>query len=783
MRCIPTIVLLLCWTTLAVFVCKAQPAPACNVLVTEENRQRINGSRLCVKFEIKDGRISVDRTSSRFVPSDEFTRRLKISPVQAEAIVFETLQKLLNKVEKPYRLALSDADRAKDDQGQLNDAPTNAIRTANKPWSEYLQQFDQWTTDTGKELGVGDIFPEEEAIAPGGLLSPLSTAQEDTASLIYEEPGYEAEEGVIKFAVADPIADFANPGQATIRFPDMDEGSKKEKRTRRIIELLQPLQGQPRCLECMSSRLVAFYRRLSLDPVLTFENRHTSPIIISIVESSRIVGASWMSLKNDDPNVDKLLYSLLTESAFRLFLKHRTEIKTQKIFNYQARTGHPGPYLNQQRLQIQQLLVHQLGYSVSITRAAGQIGSTSNFNLTIEKLSDGDNGPDRSQPETTNQTPESAPATANDEGVVTAHEQEKEAQTEFNTKAKPAATPKPEKDKKRYIGGGLEFRPGQGVKFFGLGQVSRFPLFPDSINNFSVKAGGQATDGALGNTNYFSDYLFFNRLHRRVSVQLTISSDLDADRQLVRPATDERRRTGFARIELEPFRDWSGSLLRFFTEGRHETVALTPSLEPTTKANLTTVEFGATYLFESIQVERPRRARFEPKIKFGLGLSAGEPRYNKLLVTGNFHQMLRSRHELDISGRVELASAHAPIFELPSLGGAEVLRGFRHDDGLGRKLWSLQNEIWIPLSVGNELSTGLKAMIREKVKVAALFDVGGLYQPINVKPGVRAATGLGLRLIYNPIIFKFDYAYGFGEKATGGSRGKFHFGIVSNLPF
>src|SRR5687767_13701639 len=237
------IVLLLCWTTLFVFVCKAQPAPVCNVLVTEDGRQRINGSRLCVKFEIKDGRISADRARSRFVPSDQFTRRLKVSPAEAEAIVFETFQKLLNRVQKPYRLALSEADKTKDDQILLNDVATNAIRTANRTWTDYLQQFDQWATDTGKELGMGDVFPESEAIAPGGLLSVLSTAQEETASLVYEEPGYEAEEGVIRFAVADPIADFADSAQATIQFPDMEEGAKKEQRKRRIIELLQPLQG------------------------------------------------------------------------------------------------------------------------------------------------------------------------------------------------------------------------------------------------------------------------------------------------------------------------------------------------------------------------------------------------------------------------------------------------------------------------------------------------------------------------------------------------------------
>ena len=278
-------------------------------------------------------------------------------------------------------------------------------------------------------------------------------------------------------------------------------------------------------------------------------------------------------------------------------------------------------------------------------------------------------------------------------------------------------------------------------------------------------------------------YVFFNTLHRRVSVQFTVSSDLEADRNLTAPNTDERRRTGLARLELELFRDRSGSLLRFFGEGRLDTVELKPDLQPSVKANLNALEFGAFYFFESVEVERPRRIRFEPKFKFGLGLAAGEPRYNKLLTTGNFHQMLPGRYEIDVNGRAELASQAAPRFELPSLGGSDSLRGFRADDGLGRKLWTLQNEVWIPLSIGDDLSTGLKAMLREKIKAAAFVDVGGLYDTINVSSGMRAGTGAGIRFIYNPIIFKFDFGYGFGEKATRGGRGKFHFTISSNLPF
>ena len=70
------------------------------------------------------------------------------------------------------------------------------------PWSEYLQRFEEWASSTGKERGIGDVFPESEATASEGMLFPLATSQERNAVLIYEDAGYEAEEGLIRFAVA-----------------------------------------------------------------------------------------------------------------------------------------------------------------------------------------------------------------------------------------------------------------------------------------------------------------------------------------------------------------------------------------------------------------------------------------------------------------------------------------------------------------------------------------------------------------------------------------------------
>jgi len=756
-------------------VCKAQPS--CEVLRNDEGTEKQNGSRLCIGLKITGGKIDIDRSRSRFSRTSEFTHRLTITPAEAEELVFDALDQLLRTIDKPYRFALSEEAKSRDNRGELSDPLSNQIRTANKSWSEYLEQFQEWTEQTHQERSRDEVFSTFESDA----FNVLVKSHESNALPVWEDGSFDPERGTFSFVVMDPISSCApEKNQVRISFPDLPDSPKKDSRHQRIVQLCNSLAGRPRCLQCLKRKLETFYAGLGLDASIIFDAQNASPLLISIIESKRIVSASWISL--DPSDVDKLLYSLLTEHAFRLYLKNRSEILRDQIFNYRKITGQPGPYLNAQRMQIQQLLVSQLGYVVSLTLATGENASPSNFNLAIQKLSgDDQDRPADSSPQT-NETPDAAPATTNKEGVVTGHQQEKESQTDFTPKSKPQKQETP-KDKKRYIGGGVEYFPGQGPRFFGLGQLSRFPLLPESVNNLSAKGGGQGTDGALGSVNYFSDYVFFNQLHRRVSLQLTVASDLEPDRVLGSTVADERRRTGVGRVEFEAFRDLSGSLLRFFVEGRHETVALDPRLQPTTKANLTTLEIGSLYFFESIQVEKPRRIRFEPKVKFGLGLAAGEPRYNKFLITGNFHQVLGSKFELDLSGRFELVSAEAPPFELASFGGAEVVRGFRKDDGLGRRVWSLQNELWIPLPIGNELSTGFTALLRERVKGAAFADVGGVFDSLTVKPGNRIGTGIGLRIIYNPVIFKIDYGYGFGDRVTGGARGKFYFGVGTNLPF
>src|SRR4030095_11332745 len=160
-----------------------------SILAAGQNPQR-NASKLTIALKITNGALDIDRAQSKFVASDEFRRRLSIPPAEAEQIVFDNLAELLKKIPKPYRFALSDADKALDDKGQLNDTKTNAIRTANSNWSDYLQQYDAWTSSTNR-TSMPEVFSSFESDA----LGPLVTAADATALLVWDDGSFDAEQG------------------------------------------------------------------------------------------------------------------------------------------------------------------------------------------------------------------------------------------------------------------------------------------------------------------------------------------------------------------------------------------------------------------------------------------------------------------------------------------------------------------------------------------------------------------------------------------------------------
>jgi hemolysin activation/secretion protein len=152
-------------------------------------------------------------------------------------------------------------------------------------------------------------------------------------------------------------------------------------------------------------------------------------------------------------------------------------------------------------------------------------------------------------------------------------------------------------------------------------------------------------------------------------------------------------------------------------------------------------------------------------------------------MSGNFHQKLPAFFEVDIGGHLGLNSTNTPIFEQATLGGTESVRGFRQDEAIGRRMWSLQNELWIPLPGTTNSSAEFQRLLLRSVRLTAFADLGGISKTTGSQAGTRFGPGAGLRFIFNPVVIKLDWAYGLTSANVTTARGRFSFSIVSNLPF
>jgi hypothetical protein len=807
-----------------------------------------NKSTLTVFVGVTDGRLVVDRAKSAggFVPSDEFTRRLGTSMSAAQVaktvamfrdILFDDLDRKFKGLGKLYRYSLDNTERAKEpDDDQTRQVRSFPGRAAVGDWAAFTDLYDGWAASAGGErrLLLRQVFSK------AGILQTLDTVSRETALTFNPDAppprrSINAAQGSLRFNVADPIdlskvADPADPeskGEYVISFPNEPDVAKAAEKRKLILKLFKSSQGKLWRPAQIKSIIEEYYAERGLTGSVKISEAGREPRTIIVPESARI---ARLIFDKDVPDVeiDKLAYLLLPDRQARAFARTRplksvtikdAEDKDVEISRYMD-LGDLGlsqgaePVLNQYGFQIQQLELSQLGFVAANRETPDEVReqSTSNrsyVDIYVFKAVEEEKGQKPAN------VPEPALPAADESGVVRARRGgEAESVPDFvpsipgaltgresladdgaleGGSAPPVPTPTPTptptpeqwqpKDKKNYVGGGLRYRPGKGIRLFGLAQRERLGLL-SSQDVLSVEAG--TNDEALGALSYYSDFVLFNAIgHRRLSLQLTGKSDFNARRTFAGVETDERRTGGLLRAELELFRDRAGGMLRFYAEGRRATVQLLQDDKTVSRQNLTTLDLGGIYLFEDRVAFKPKSLRLEPRLRVGLGAAEGEPQFTSFHLNGNYHQQLSRALEVDLNGRVELASAQTPLYELPSLGGVDSLRGFREDDALGRRLWSLQSELWTVLPGTAGAEGGFRKFLRRQVRLAGLFDIGGVYETApSSRPGFRFGPGVGARIIYRPAIIKIDWAYGSGDAATTGrGRGRFYFSVGTNLPF
>ena len=793
-----------------------------------------NRSTLTVFVGVKDGRLVVDRAKSAdgFNASEEFLRRLGTGLSAAQVnralstfreTLFDDLDTRFRSLDKIYRYALNDQEKAKEPDDEL----TMKVRSfpggaALGDWAEFSELFDRWATTEG-----ADRFEIKQVFSKAAILQNLNTVSRETALTFNPDAppprrSINIAQGSLRFNVSDPI-DFSQEGEYKISFPNEPDDAKKAAKRKIIFRLLKSFQGKLWRGTQLKSAIEEYYAERGLVGTVRISPAGKEPREITIPEGARI---ARLVFHKDVPDneIDKLAYLLLPDKQYRVFAKTRpleritvkdeagNEVESYRVVDLGKLGTAQGaePFFNQYGFQISQLELSQLGFAAANgqtpeeVRAQNASGS-SYVDIYVFKAEE-----EEEKGEKPDNVPEKALPVADEAGLVLARRGGKSGSvTDFvppvNVSPPPPTTdadatvggapangtPSPTpgsaqawhpKDKKNYIGGGLSYKSGQGVRFLGFAQRERLGLL-SSQDAFSLQGGAQ--DEALGTLNYYSDFVLFNALgHRRVSLQLTGKSDFNARRFFQGVETDERRTGGLLRIELERFRDRADSMLRFYVEGRHATVQLLQDDKTVSKQNLTTLDIGGIYLYENRIAFKPKRLRLEPRLRVGLGLAADEPQFTSFFLAGNYHQQLSRALEADLNGRVEFASARTPLYELPSLGGVDILRGFREDDALGRRLWSLQSELWTVLPGTAGAESGFRKFLRRQVRMAGFLDVGGVYETIGSEPGVRFGPGIGARIIYRPAIIKLDWAYGIGDAATTGrGRGRFYFSVGTNLPF
>ena len=716
-------------------------------------------SRFCAFIRFEGGRATLG--DATLTPNAALARH-----ASANAELSAGLKSALESLEKPYRFALDEKGKREDDRGLPSDSLTLELRTFTGTWAALIPKLAEWTGADDSRTSFDNVLSE------GGLFTPLVVLHQ-TTPLLFQ--AFDPEQGLLEFEVADPI-DLA---AVTLTLPP----SVPAKRRARLTAWLRgSVEGRLWWRDRIIAAVRDFYEPMGLDPFVRAEPRAR---LIEVTEARPVLRIAFLGglPKRDGATdwslVERALYSILDDRHFRRFLARRDVLRPRleqaqsPAVDFKQDLEIEPPYLNQHKLQVHQLLLQGLG-------------------LTAALLGD-DRGVVMALQQQKNEPPEAATAPAarreaSERGRVEAHEPEGDTRQAVARRAPVAAgsgaceDPGPRvRDRRTYVGFGGQYRPGQGLRTFVIGQRERldFPFRDNSISGRITRDG----DNTFGlSANYFADYLLFDRLGRRLSVEFRGGSEIEASRFLTGTRQNERRNGILGRAEFEIFRDRNGMLARVAAEVHRETVKLFRDDVTSLSAPLTAIDVAPLFLWTLAESPYTTMIRLEPRVRIAPGLGSAEPSFARGGFAAEVHQVLPQRFALDFRSRVEAASGRTPVYELPSLGG-ENLRGFRRDDALGYRLWSVQPELWTPVPfVSAGENAGVRAFVRRNVRLAAFTDFGGVHGGATADPGLRFGPGAGLRVFYGPAVFRLDWAYGFGDAATGGSRGKVYFSVGINLP-
>ncbi len=710
-----------------------------------------------------------------------------------------------------YRYFLTDDQKALDDKGQFTEQAA-VVRALTANSHDTVSAFSAWLQTVRPGVDFGQTAEQQVQHLPNlGLDTETPMLHADFS------PDSGAAIGCFNVDdLVDPLTLTTGPNALVVQFlpdpPSRKTLLTKEDVVRWIASELKSTKGFWVQNE-IQTHFLNLYADIGLQPAVFASPLQKRPRYIHILESARVrtimfplsfnpqfPPASPRSAGSTAPSdvnlaMEKIVYAILPNEEFRRFQT------SQVIFPPRPRQGASqlvGPTLSisavtgvssDSELPLLDLLIlgdaqanlQPLGYTLSVSEDSGGDGASAEVNpfvdfvITVQGQAPVPPGSNTPVPP----APGAKMAGAAEQGP---------GKTGAPKSSNPAAITPPPMIQPAF---GLQYRPGQGVRVLGAAQLVNLHLL--SPNASVSLQGGADTTHPLGTLSMNDDYLFFDALgRRRLSFNVQANSDVVSKRQLASQEVDQRTTGATAHTELDVFRDLRGYLLRWTAEAQYQVVSLerSGSSQGLGQNHLTTVDTGLLFGYASEASALPVRIQLEPHFKYDPGLAAAEPVWRQFLLLGNWHQRLSDSQilSLEVAGAATSASRHTPIFELPSLGGADTVRGFRQDSALGHKLWSLQPEFWapVPSTVTPKDDDKVRRFLRKNIRLAAFMDVGGIYDmtlpafggaSVAAQTGIRIGPGAGLRFLQGSVALKLDWAYGLGGGPDGGGHGRFYIGV------
>jgi hypothetical protein len=504
----------------------------------------------------------------------------------------------------------------------------------------------------------------------------------------------------------------------------------------------------------------------------------------------------------DNPEeVAPVFYNLLSTPLFNKFiqipidsLRVKNDFSDQIGFNFSLfKEGQTAfkqlPVFDTDLFQLYQMQLNKLNYALTVNPTPSLIFDNLDAGTELEQYVDviANKIPTTQQEDTSNVS--MAAPMPNADGVMGVSGQQNNPNEFGHSRLKDMPDGKTNKFKRNYLGVGFDYYIEDAFQVNGI-----FQRQMKSGSTLSAKIGyalnekGISKGGVYASGSYFKDFVFFNALKKRMSVQLTANTLFSANRIILDESLKERRSGGKILSEIEWFRDISGNLLlsRFTLASQKITLNDFDDVSVIDTA-IAFAEIGFLHNYSKNSAQYSTRLVIEPVFKFGISGINGTTSsdfYATSKLRIRFNQNLPNGFSINLDGQTEFDTKLTPVFEQSALQTNQS-RGFKEDAVIGRFHWNIQPEFWLPLPRFGDKWSSLNQYFFKHIRIAAFADISYFDKTLVLQGKNRGywySPGLGIRFIKFPTQINFDWAYGYPPGNLLAGRSQFSINLLVNAP-